>query len=64
MPKSAVRNTIARQWWGSEVSPRTLNDAWIINGMARYSELMFVESESGSSALPARAMCTVCSSSP
>ena len=54
--KSGMRllaNTIARQWWGSEVSPRTLNDAWIINGMARYSELMFVESESGSSALQA-----------
>ena len=54
--KSGVRllaNTIARQWWGSEVSPRTLNDAWITNGMARYSELMFVENESGGSALQA-----------
>jgi tetratricopeptide (TPR) repeat protein len=52
--KSGVRllaNTIARQWWGSEVSPRTLNDAWITNGMARYAELMFVENEGGSSAL-------------
>jgi tetratricopeptide (TPR) repeat protein len=52
--KSGVRllaNTIAHQWFGSEVSPRTLNDAWITNGMARYGELMFVESESGQSAL-------------
>jgi hypothetical protein len=52
--KSGVRllaNTIARQWWGCEVSPRTLNDAWITNGMARYAELMFQENESGSSAL-------------
>ncbi len=52
--KSGVRllaNTIARQWWGSQLSPRTLNDAWITNGMARYSELMFVENENGSSAL-------------
>jgi tetratricopeptide (TPR) repeat protein len=52
--KSGIRllaNTIARQWWGSQVSPRTLNDAWITNGMARYSELMLVENESGSSAL-------------
>ncbi len=42
--KSGVRllaNTIAHQWWGSEVSPRTLNDAWITNGMARYGELMY-----------------------
>jgi hypothetical protein len=54
--KSGVRllaNTIAHQWWGSEVSPRTLNDAWITNGMARYGELMYVEDQSGNSALRA-----------
>ena len=48
--KSGIRllaNTIAHQWWGSQVSPRTLNDAWITNGMARYGELMYVEHESG-----------------
>jgi hypothetical protein len=52
--KSGVRllaNTIAHQWWGSEVSPRTLNDAWITNGMARYGELMYLEDESGKSAM-------------
>ena len=52
--KSAVRllaNTIAHQWWGSEVSPRTLNDAWITNGMSRYAELMYVEDESGKNAM-------------
>jgi tetratricopeptide (TPR) repeat protein len=54
--KSSVRllaNTIAHQWWGLEVSPRTLNDAWITNGMARYGELMYLEEESGNSALQA-----------
>ena len=54
--KSGVRllaNTIAHQWWGSEVSPRNLNDAWITNGMARYGELMYVEEESGRSAMHA-----------
>ncbi len=54
--KSGVRllaNTMAHQWWGSEVSPRTLSDAWIINGMARYGELMYVEEESGKSAMRA-----------
>ena len=54
--KSGVRllaNTIAHQWWGSEVSPKTLNDAWITNGMSRYGELMFLEDESGRSALQA-----------
>ena len=52
--KSGVRllaTTIAHQWWGSEVSPRTLNDAWIFNGMARYGELMYVEEESGRGAM-------------
>jgi aminopeptidase N len=46
-----LANTIARQWWGSEVSPATLNDAWITNGMSRYGELMYVEDASGKSAL-------------
>jgi tetratricopeptide (TPR) repeat protein len=54
--KSGVRllaNTIAHQWWGSQVSPRTLNDAWITNGISRYGELMYVEDESGKNALQA-----------
>jgi aminopeptidase N len=54
--KSAVRllaNTIAHQWWGCEVSPKTLSDAWIVNGMSRYGELMYLEDESGKSALRA-----------
>jgi Peptidase family M1 domain/Tetratricopeptide repeat len=52
--KSGIRllaNTMAHQWWGSEVSPRTLNDAWITNGMSRYGELMYVEDENGKTAL-------------
>ncbi len=52
--KSSIRllaNTIAHQWWGCEVSPKTLNDAWITNGMSRYAELMYVEEDSGKSAL-------------
>jgi aminopeptidase N len=54
--KSGVRllaNTIAHQWWGSEMSPKTLNDAWITNGMSRYGELMYVEEENGKSSLHA-----------
>jgi aminopeptidase N len=52
--KSGVRllaNTIAHQWWGSEVSPATLNDAWITNGMSRYGELMYVEDQNGKTAM-------------
>jgi aminopeptidase N len=48
-----LANTIARQWWGVMVSPATLNDAWITNGMSRYGELMYVEKVSGQAALQA-----------
>ncbi len=46
-----LANTIAHQWWGSEVSPATLNDAWITNGMSRYAELMYLEDLNGKTAL-------------
>lgn len=46
-----LANTIARQWWGAQISPRSLNDAWITDGMARLSELLYVENESGKAAL-------------
>ncbi len=45
-----LANTLAHQWWGSEISPVTLNDAWITNGMSRYAELMYLQDASGSSA--------------
>ena len=46
-----LANTISRQWWGSEISPNTLNDAWITNGMARYAELMNLEETNGKASL-------------
>jgi aminopeptidase N len=48
-----LANTIAHQWWGSEISPATLNDAWITNGMSRYAELMYLEDDAGHSAMEA-----------
>ena len=45
-----LSNTLAHQWWGSEISPATLNDAWITNGMSRYAELMFLEDSAGKTA--------------
>jgi Peptidase family M1 domain/Tetratricopeptide repeat-like domain len=45
-----LANTVAHQWWGSEISPATLNDAWITNGMSRYAELMYLEDASGKQA--------------
>jgi hypothetical protein len=45
-----LANTVAHQWWGSQVSPATLGDAWITNGMSRYAELMYVQHTSGNAA--------------
>ncbi len=45
-----LANTLAHQWFGSEISPANLNDAWITNGMSRYAELMYVEDASGKQA--------------
>lgn len=46
-----LSNTIAHQWWGSEISPATLGDAWITNGMSRYAELMYLQESAGKNAL-------------
>jgi hypothetical protein len=48
-----LANTVAHQWWGSAVSPATLGDAWISNGMSRYAELMYLEETSGEPAFGA-----------
>jgi aminopeptidase N len=48
-----LANTMAHQWWGCAVTPATLNDFWIINGMARYGELLYLERMSGQAGLQA-----------
>jgi len=45
-----LANTLSHQWWGSEISPANLNDAWITNGMSRYGELMYLEDSAGKTA--------------
>jgi tetratricopeptide (TPR) repeat protein len=45
-----LSNTLAHQWWGGQISPATMNDAWITNGMSRYAELMYLEDSSGKNA--------------
>jgi len=46
-----LANQISRQWFGNLVSPTTRNSMWLVNGPARYSELMYVEAENGAGAL-------------
>ena len=48
-----MANTIARQWWGNQISPASPGDAWITDGMARYSELLFLEDQNGAPAMQA-----------
>jgi hypothetical protein len=45
-----LANTVAHQWFGSQISPATLNDAWITNGMCRYAELLYLEDSNGKTA--------------
>jgi len=52
-PKASDR-TIARlvasQWWGVQVAPATPNDAWLSDGLARYSEALYAEQNAGKEA--------------
>ena len=46
-----LANTIAHQWWGVSVSPATIDDWWMCDGFARYSEARYVENAAGSNGL-------------
>lgn len=46
-----LANQISRQWFGNLVSPTTRNHMWLVNGPARYSELMYIEAQNGAGAL-------------
>jgi aminopeptidase N len=57
--KTAFRllaNTMAHQWWGSEISPASQGDSWITNGMSRYGELMYLQDSAGQAAMQAALM--------
>ena len=46
-----LANTIAHQWWGVSVSPASLDDWWLCDGFARYSEALYVERAAGQAGL-------------
>jgi aminopeptidase N len=48
-----LANQIARQWWGTLMSPTTRNHLWLTNGNARYAEFMWIEQQSGPGAMEA-----------
>jgi tetratricopeptide (TPR) repeat protein len=46
-----LANTVAHQWWGASVSPDSIDDWWLCDGFARYSEARYVENAAGSNGL-------------
>ncbi len=46
-----LANQIARQWWEVDVSPVNRNHIWLENGMALYSEALWMEHDKGASAI-------------
>ncbi|HVW85132.1 MAG TPA: M1 family aminopeptidase [Bryobacteraceae bacterium] len=51
---NVLANQIARQWWEIDVSPINRNHIWLENGMAKYSEALWLEHEKGAAALEQR----------
>ena len=52
-PKSSERivaRLVASQWWGNQVLPATPADVWISDGLARYSEALYLEQNNGKEA--------------
>ena len=50
-----LANQASRQWWGDLVSASSRAHLWITNGMARYSEMLYLEHTQGKAALDAEA---------
>ncbi len=46
-----LTNQLSRQWWGTLVSASNRNHLWLVNGPARYSELLYLEHTAGVSAM-------------
>ncbi len=46
-----LANLVASQWWGGQVAPATSNDGWITDGLARYSEALYVEDNANKGAM-------------
>jgi len=46
-----LANTIAHQWWGVSVSPASVDDWWLSDGFARYSEARYIENAAGPAGL-------------
>ena len=46
-----LANLAAQQWWGNQMQAASRSDVWITDGLARYSEGLYVEEASGKEGL-------------
>jgi Peptidase family M1 domain len=46
-----LANLVASQWWGDQVMAASPNDVWITDGLARYSEALYIEQTANHDAL-------------
>jgi aminopeptidase N len=46
-----LSDQLSRQWWGALVSPNSRDHLWLINGSARFAELLYLEHTAGPSAM-------------
>ena len=51
--RRVLANQLSRQWWGMLVSPTNRNHLWLVNGPARFSELLYLEHTAGQGAMDA-----------
>jgi tetratricopeptide (TPR) repeat protein len=49
--RRVLANQLSRQWWGTLVSPTNRNHLWLVNGPARFSELLYAEHTAGAGAM-------------
>jgi tetratricopeptide (TPR) repeat protein len=50
-----VVNQVSRQWWGTLLSGASRSHLWLNNGLARYSEMLYLEQVNGPAALESEA---------
>jgi hypothetical protein len=48
-----VAHEVAHQWWGNIVTPKSYQDQWLVEALANYSALLWLEKKKGSKALEA-----------
>jgi aminopeptidase N len=46
-----LSNQMSRQWWGTLLSPASRNHLWLSNGLASYSDMLYMAHVNGPSAL-------------